>query len=241
MSIDLRPANEIVPLLARARELEAPVRLAAFGSKRGALSADELKRGAIIDRRLAARLRDLALALQFVLSLVGGIEQTGGLQFVARGFVEREALRLLVACSSQLRPSQARSSRCRARTPWSSARYRCHRCAGATWPPSVLANSQFISGGADIADVHSPVGDGAERTRMDMKSLLMKRGLMRPSGALGQVVRPASQPACFASSCALPAGSSAVSRVRRATRICHARHPLARNPSEEPPRRAAGT
>ncbi len=90
-------AHKIGPILARAGELKTPVRLAAFRFELGAVFGAELQRSAIIDRRLAGRLRDLAFAVEFILGLVRRIEQPRRLQLIGGLLVLGEAVRLVGA------------------------------------------------------------------------------------------------------------------------------------------------
>jgi hypothetical protein len=160
-------ADEIVPVLARAGELEAPVRLAAFGFELGAIFSGELQRSAVVNWRLARRLRDLAAAIEFVLGLVRRIEQPCRFQLVGGFFVLGEAMRLVGALAPvEAEPREVVDDACsyslveRARSV-SSMRKR-------TVPPCGIANSQFINAVRTLPTWMRPVGDGAKRRRMDI-------------------------------------------------------------------------
>src|SRR5689334_18735402 len=73
------------------------MRLAALRFQGLALVGAEVERGAVIDRRPARRLRDLALALQFILGLIRWVKQAGALQLLRRPLISVEARRLIGA------------------------------------------------------------------------------------------------------------------------------------------------
>ena len=75
-------------------ELEAPVRGDAFGFLRGAPVLAHRERRAVVDRRQAAAQRDLALQLQLLRGLVGGIDPACVLQLGKGVFIQVEPLRL---------------------------------------------------------------------------------------------------------------------------------------------------
>ena len=70
------------------------MRLAAFGLELRAVLGRQLQRGAVVDRRQAARELALAAAVELVGGLVAGIEPADVAQAVGGGVIEREPLRL---------------------------------------------------------------------------------------------------------------------------------------------------
>jgi hypothetical protein len=69
-----RPSRQIVPSHDFGVELEAPMRTPSLRLESGALFRGKLQRGAIIDRRQAARLLALAPPIQFLGRLIGRIK-----------------------------------------------------------------------------------------------------------------------------------------------------------------------
>src|SRR5215467_3742195 len=91
----LLAANEIVPHHITGLELEAPMWLATLVLEFGPVGVRELERGAVVDRRFAARELALALQLELVLRLVGRIEPAARFELLYRRVIERKAVRLL--------------------------------------------------------------------------------------------------------------------------------------------------
>ena len=71
----LLAAHEIVPDDVARLELEAPMGLAPFGLELRAVFLGQLQGGAVVDRRPPARELPLALELELVRRLIGGIER----------------------------------------------------------------------------------------------------------------------------------------------------------------------
>src|SRR5262245_270465 len=90
----LPPPHEVVPHHVALLELEAPMRLASLGFKARFVLLDQLERGAVIDRRTPARELTLALELEFLGSLIGGIKPPFPLQCLDRGVIAAETVRL---------------------------------------------------------------------------------------------------------------------------------------------------
>ncbi len=89
-----RPADEILPSHLTRFQREAPMRAPALGFEPRPLLGRELERGAVIDRRQAARELEPAAALEFLARLVAGIEAARRLQPVRRRRIDLQPLRL---------------------------------------------------------------------------------------------------------------------------------------------------
>ena len=103
-------AHQIGPGDAARLEQEAPMRLAALGLQLRPILRRELQRGAVIDRRQAARELALAAAVELVGGLVAGIEPPGRAQALGGRVVDRQPLATGGWSRSGTMPSQARSS-----------------------------------------------------------------------------------------------------------------------------------
>ncbi len=90
-----RPAHKVGPFDPAARQLETPVRLAAFGVELGLVLIGQAEGGAVIDRRLALGALDLAFAVQLVLGLIARIQKTLIDQALFGRFIFVKALGLL--------------------------------------------------------------------------------------------------------------------------------------------------
>ena len=100
-------AHQVVPDDLSRVQPKAPVRPAAFRLEAAAFVLAQVQRGAVIDRRPAARQLPLALVFQLLRRLVGRIEAAGRAQPLARRLVGGEPLRLPgAAIPVQPEPSQ---------------------------------------------------------------------------------------------------------------------------------------
>ncbi len=148
------------------------MRLAPFGFELRAFRVGELQRGAVIDRRLAAGELALALQLELLRRLVGGIEPAARFQLLDRGGVARRS----GPTGAPPRPSRARARRdprgCRRanssveRSASVSSRRRRKR------PPCFRANSQLNSAVRILPACSRPVGLGAKLTVTVIDKLL---------------------------------------------------------------------
>src|SRR5690606_19492875 len=88
----------------RIGKAEAPMRCASFALKLEAILFAEPQRAPVVNGRQTARELAGALALQFVRSLVAGIETAGSLEFLGDSIITRDAIRLtrlLVPCEAK--------------------------------------------------------------------------------------------------------------------------------------------
>ena len=92
--IDLDSADEVVPLHHAAIEPEAPVRPASLGFELRTIRVGQRERGAIVDRRQAPRLLQLAAAVEFALRFVRRIQKAHRPEALGGRLIERDAVGL---------------------------------------------------------------------------------------------------------------------------------------------------